>query len=94
MTSKSNAAPIAGASARLIHHGEWTSCAVAEITPRHAVLLLDGTLEIGEKIVACVRDVGAIAGAVAEARDGAYVVAFDGASPDVAARMPNCYGRA
>lgn len=94
MTSKPNAAPIVGNTARLIRHGEWTPCSVAEITPRHAILLLEGSLEIGEKIVACVRDVGAIAGAVSEARDGAYVVAFDGASPDLAARMPNCYGRA
>ena len=94
MPSNSEAQPIVGATARLIHAGEWQACHVRELTPDRAVLALDNRLEVGEKVVACVRDVGALAATVESGENGVYEVTLEGGSPDRACRMSNAYGRA
>lgn len=58
-----------GASARLIVAGEWRKCQLKEITPSTAVVETEGGVEVGETVVACVTELGALPGVV-DAADG------------------------
>ena len=94
MSNRHAAAQIVGSPARVIRQGEWRPCEVRELTPDRALLLLEDSLEIGERIVACVRDVGALAGTVKSVQNGSCEVSFADIAPDTFERTANAYGRA
>ena len=85
---------LVGCEARLIRAGEWARCRLAEITPRGALLELDVPVAVGEKVVACIGALGALAGTVSEAADGRCAVSFSGGGPLTHEHMPECYARA
>ena len=72
MRDGSTQQPIACGKARLIAAGEWTSCRLHEVTPEAAVLETDRPLGVGDPVVACIADVGALAGVVS-ANDGGKI---------------------
>lgn len=60
---------LVGAPARLIVAGEWRDCRLKEITPAVAVIETEGTLGVGEAVVACVAELGALP-AIVNAAEG------------------------
>lgn len=60
---------LVGAPARLIVAGEWRDCRLKEITLEEAVIETEGTLGVGEAVVACVTELGALP-AVVNAAEG------------------------
>ena len=93
MGDMANNAALVGCEARLILGGEWLDCWLAELTPRGAVLEIDRPLPIGEKVVACIGEVGAMPGVVSEVGGGLCEIAFRTTGPDIRARMSSCYAR-
>ncbi len=93
MQDANMSAPLIGCEAKIIRAGQWIRCRLAEISPRGALLQTDVELAIGDKVVACIGEVGAMAGAVAEIKDGLYAVVFKTVSAQSLARMPGCYAR-
>jgi|GEM_PF-2268444 len=95
MTSISNDPALIGCEARLIRSGEWLRCWLEEITPSGARVVVDHAVAVGERVVACIGEVGAMPGTVSEASDGRCAISFSETAPQtLRARMPACYERA
>lgn len=91
----SEAAALVGCNARLIKAGEWSDCRLTEITPAGAKIQASTDLRVGERVVACIAEVGALTATVSAVVDGDCSLSFEardarGASLDATA----CYARA
>jgi len=67
---------LVGAPARLIVAGEWRDCRLKEITPAEAVLETAGALAVGDAVVACVTELGALPGVVNAAAGDEVSITF------------------
>ncbi len=78
------AGALQGVAAKLIHAGQWAGCRLAEISPTGALFEVDHDIVVGEKVVACIAEVGALAGVVAESGGGRCAVQFAARAPGAA----------
>lgn len=90
----SNEAPtLVGRAARLIAGGEWTDVRLAEISPRAARFETDRPFGVGDPVVACIAEVGALAGVVETVDGGSCSVVFRTSAADAASNIAACYSR-
>lgn len=94
MIEQTEAPALVGCEARIIQDGEWRRCRLAEISPRGALLEMEDAPPVGEQVVACISEVGALAGTVEETSDGRCAIAFRQPTAASAARMSRTYSRA
>ncbi|MGZ0188627.1 MAG: PilZ domain-containing protein [Alphaproteobacteria bacterium] len=93
MENQSRSTALIGCDAKLIHGGQWARCRLTEISPTGVQFEMEESLEVGERVVACIADVGAIAGEVAQSSNGRCSIAFLGGSSVIGDQMAGCYTR-
>jgi len=67
---------LVGAPARLIVAGEWRDCRLKQITPVEALFEIEVALGVGDAVVACVTELGALPGTVKAAEGDEISISF------------------